>query len=192
MRSFVLSARKAVTAPFSLNDLPGAGRMDVVARCINASIWLSDTIRRDVLFYSSFDGPPKPPVSVMFSGETMRGVSPDERNIASWVNKALQANFDREWKPVQEGISVARKNLQNLAKELSGSFYILSEKGKDVREVELEKDPVFFFGDHSGLPEKDEIFLERLGAKKISIGPKTYLASHCISVVNNELDRRGI
>ena len=192
MRSFVLMARKASTAPFPLNDLPGAGRIDVVCRCVNASIWLSDTIRRDTEFFSCFDGPPSPPVCIKFSGELMQGVSPDERNIASWISKAVLAGAGEEWKAIQRGIFTAKRNLQSLSKEMQGSFCVLSERGDDMRTAEIGENPVFFLGDHLGIPEKDEGFLERLGAKKISIGPKTYLASHCIAVVNNELDRRGI
>jgi len=66
MRTYVIAAHKAVTTPkFSLNDLPGgAGRMDIVARCINASLFLSHDLRRDVDTYAVLLGDPSPPVTV--------------------------------------------------------------------------------------------------------------------------------
>ena len=36
---------------YSLNDLPGGGRMDVLCRCVNASFFLSHDLRRDVECY---------------------------------------------------------------------------------------------------------------------------------------------
>ena len=39
------------------------------------------------------------------------------------------------------------------------------------------------------MPKKTEKLLERIGAKKIKLGPKMLFASHCIVIVHNELDR---
>lgn len=167
--------------------------MDIVARCVNSALWLSGDLRRDCVFYAVLDGPPSPPVCLKFTGETLASLSPDERNIASWISKSLEQSFGEEWAKVQSGISICRKGLQGVAKELKGNaFYALHEKGKDIREAKIKKDPLFFLGDHLGIPLKDEKFLIRLGAEKVSLGPRSYLGSHCIAIVNNELDRRGL
>ena len=81
MRTFVIVGHKAVTTPkFSLNDLPGgAGRMDILARCINASLFLSHDLRRDVDAYVVLLGEPNPPITIRFNGEKVRYLSPDER-----------------------------------------------------------------------------------------------------------------
>ncbi len=207
MRVFVLYARKATTAPiFSLNDLPGSGgRMDLVARCVTQALWLSHRLRENTAFYAVLTGPPDPPKTVAFFSDSMRKVSPDERNVGSWIKKALEV-WERKgrkaeekgesWVKVQDGIWVARKDVVPLLKELveqcSFHLYVLHEKGKDIREVELPSNNVcFVLGDHIGLPKKVEDYvMDKLGACKVSVGPMPYLASSCITIVHNELDRR--
>ena len=68
--------------------------------------------------------------------------------------------------------------------------YILDKKGTFIRELESEelKNAVFVLGDHEGLPKKE---LKRFD-KKISLGNKTYFASHCVVIVNHEFDVRGL
>jgi len=62
MKDFIIIGHKAVTAPFSLNDLPGtAGRMDILCRCVNAALFLSHDLRRDVRVYLVLKGEPDPP-----------------------------------------------------------------------------------------------------------------------------------
>ena len=45
----VVGHRARTDGGFSLNDLPGSGgRMDVLCRCVNAALFLSHDLRRDV------------------------------------------------------------------------------------------------------------------------------------------------
>ena len=198
MRAFVLFASKAVTThEFRLNDLPGSGgRMDLVARCVTQAIWLSNEIRKDVAVYCTLNGPPSPPKTVGFFSDKLKRVSPDERSIASWIKKALETRAEREWKKVQEGIFVSGTDLISLVRELKNAcnfeLYLLHPRGEDMRKTEISPNPCFILGDHIGLPQEIEEEIERMGARKISIGPKEYLASTCIAVVNNELDRREL
>ena len=72
--------------------------------------------------------------------------------------------------------------------------FILDEKGKDIREIKIDskkKDVAFVLGDHDGFPDKE---LKRLSKEydTVSVGPKTYFASQVVTIVQNELDRRGI
>lgn len=88
MKRFIVTGHLASTAGnFSLNDLPGAGRMDVLCRCVNASFFLSHDFRRDVECYLVLCGEPEPPKTVMFSGEKVRYLSPDERSAGSLIKK---------------------------------------------------------------------------------------------------------
>ncbi|RZN44075.1 MAG: tRNA (pseudouridine(54)-N(1))-methyltransferase TrmY [Methanophagales archaeon ANME-1-THS] len=189
MRQFVLYARKAVTSPdFALDDLPGSGgRMDLVARCICNALWLSHAVRRDSCIHIVAYGRPNPPVVISFYGETLRGVSPDERNIAAWIKNALAA------KRKNPGITVRTISFQQLIEELASRgafFYILHEKGRDISTLELKADSVFVLGDHLGLPRNEEKFVARCAHERISLGTSSYLASHCITVLHYELDRR--
>ena len=189
MKQFILYARKAVTSPdFSLDDLPGSGgRMDLVARCICSALWISHDLRRDSCIHVVACGGSNPPVVISFYGDRLRGVSPDERNIAAWIKKTLAR------KRKNPGISIRKLSFQPLVEELASEgnfFYILHEKGRNISEEKLKEDSVFVLGDHIGLPRKEEKFVERFENEKISLGTTSYLASQCITVLHYELDKK--
>ncbi len=70
MASFAIVGHLARTdGDFSLNDLPGAGRMDVLCRCVNASLFLSHDLRRDVDCYLVLLGGPKAAKDRAFPGK---------------------------------------------------------------------------------------------------------------------------
>lgn len=186
MREFFLKASTAFTSDFSLNDIAGAGRMDVVCRCVTSALWLSDELRKDTRFYVVLEGKPQPPKLIKFDPLKMRRVYPDERNIASHIRIALTGKR-------QSGIEVETKSFEEFLKENSDKQLIyLHKDGKDIREFEFESDTFFILGDNKGLDESTERILDKLNAEKLSIGKHTYMASHVISIVHNELDRREV
>lgn len=191
MKQFILYTSKAVTSPdFSLDDLPGSGgRMDLVARCICNALWISHDLRRDSCIHVVACGSPDPPVVISFYGNMLRDVSPDERNIAAWIKKALAK------KRKNPGISIRKLSFQQLVEELASDgnfFYILHEQGRDISEVKLKVDSVFVLGDHIGLPEKEEKFVAQFEHDKLSLGTTSYLASQCVTVLHYELDKKRI
>ncbi len=197
MRVFVLWSH-AVTSPnFTLKDLPSSGkRMDLVARTIVSAMWLSHKLREDTMVYVVLNGSPEPPKTVVFHPGIKR-VSPDERSIALWIQKALlkyQGRRDKEWYELNNGILISGRSFQDVIKTLSeeyDTFYLLDQKGKDVEKIELKKDAVYVLGDHKGIPKNDAMFVLRKG-EKISIGKETYLTSSTVSVIQWLLDRKGI
>lgn len=195
MREFILLARRAVTAPFPLNDLPGAGRMDVVCRCATQALFLSEAVRRDTVFTAVLNGPPDPPRSVAFHGSRVRRVSPDERNVASHLRIALEARAGPgEAVESEAGIVVSRKSFEQEVRERRERgvpLFLLDPAGEDLRTADLPPGACFVLGDARGLPEKTAGLLQRLGARRVSVGPREYLASQAIVLVHNELDRRG-
>ncbi|MBC7115378.1 MAG: tRNA (pseudouridine(54)-N(1))-methyltransferase TrmY [Archaeoglobi archaeon] len=193
-RAFVLYSRKAVTTPkFSLNDLPGAGRMDLVARCVISALWLSHRLREDTRIYCILEGPPEPPKAVVFSPE-MRRVYPNERGVASWIRIALKEGRNEEWVSVNPGIRVAKKSLNSVVEELRDEgfeIYVLHEKGDPISSNEFGERVAFVLGDHIGLPENTErALMRKYGARALSLGKLSYLSSACITIVHYELDKR--
>lgn len=197
MRTFILYARVAKTTPdFLLKDLPGSGgKMDTVCRFVTSSLWLSHAVRRDVVVYTVLNGSPDAPITIEWRGDSMKRVSPDERSIASWIKKALESirevkkGKDKPWFRIQEGIRVSRKSIQEIVKDLKDrSIYVLEERGDNIRNINIGKDPVFVIGDHIGLPKQEEKFVLRYG-KKISLGETLYFASACTTIINWNLDQ---
>jgi tRNA (pseudouridine54-N1)-methyltransferase len=184
MREFLLLSR-TTTDRIELNNL-SFGRWDVLARCINSALWIAHALRPAKMHIVL--GASSPPKIVTFD-PAIKKVNPDEKNIAAWIAKVI------EGKSRNPGISVAEGSFQTAVRGFAESgrkLFILHEKGKDIQDVELPEDPLFVLGDHIGLPEKDEAFAKRFPHELVSIGPRSYLASQCISYINIELDRRGI
>jgi tRNA (pseudouridine54-N1)-methyltransferase len=86
MRQFLIVGHDAPTTPdFSLKDLPGAGRLDVLCRYVTAAFVLSHDIRTDVRVRLVLDDT----VTVRFEGSDLRRLNPDERSPAALVRTAL-------------------------------------------------------------------------------------------------------
>ncbi len=191
-RHFYLKSHAKTSPEINLKDLPGSsGRMDVVARCINAAFWLSHDIRRDVVFHTILHGEPSPPVYIRIEGDKLRKVSPDERNIAIFIKKALERLKEGMEIESTPGIFVSRKNFEQLLEENKDKeFYLLDEEGEDIENVEIKDEPFFFLGDYVDMEEEEKNMLYKYGAKAVSIGRKSYLSSHCITIINWWMDEK--
>jgi tRNA (pseudouridine54-N1)-methyltransferase len=171
---------------FSLNDLPGSGgRMDVLCRCVNASLFLSHDMRRDTDCYLVLCGEPAAPKTIRFSGTAVRSLSPDERSAAAMIKKALDLTVGREFREAAPGVSVRKGGLERLMAEQV--FAVLDEKGGDIRSAENLPD-AFILSDHLNFTEDEESLIKH--CPRYSVGPACLHADHTITVLHNELDRR--
>ncbi len=194
MRAFLVIGNKVVTRPFSLNDLPGAGRMDILCRCVSQSLLISHGIRKDSEIYLMLLGEPEPSKVVRIVGSEVKNLAPDERNAAGLIRKALSMIVGSEWKRSSPGIYVVKKDLGSLLNELSKKYEIvyLREDGKDIRKVIKKlKDPLFVLGDHLGLKKADEEIVLEYTNLIVNVSSLSLQADQCITIVNYELDRIG-
>lgn len=156
---------------FELNNLT-KNRMDLVARCVNSAFWLDNDIRRDVHICFCFSNDK----SVCLDSH-IRSMNPDERSIAGFFSKLAEG---RKY----PGITLTDQGLDEVLSGFDkGSVYYLDRKGKSLEDADITNDAVFVIGDDVGLVVPQ-------GARTASLGPRSYLASHCIAVLNNYLDRR--
>ncbi|HJH30179.1 MAG TPA: tRNA (pseudouridine(54)-N(1))-methyltransferase TrmY [Methanosarcinaceae archaeon] len=195
MREFLIIGHKALTSgKFSLNDMPGAaGRMDILCRCTSAALFLSHDMRRDVQVYLLLLGEPDPQKIVRFDGETLRYLNPDERSSGSLIKKALEKDVgDMEVKSTP-GVWVRRGGLDTLLDDFVGKgckIVYLREDGEDIRNVvDSLDDAVFIMGDHNGVTEEEEKLIMSAGATVVNVGPLSLHSEHCVTLINNELDR---
>jgi len=189
MKEFIIIGNKAVTTPFSLNDLPGAaGRMDILCRCVNASLFLSHDLRRDVRVYLVLKGGAQP-MLIRFEGAAVRYLSPDERSAASLIKKALEKGAQGFWTESMPGVSIRKGDLCDLLDELNRKITYLREDGIDIRVKQLDTDPLFILGDHLGLTDDEEKIIEAHEHEIINVGPLSLHADHCIILLHNEMDR---
>lgn len=188
MKAFVIIGHKAVTAPFSLNDLPGAaGRMDILCRCVNAALFLSHDLRRDVHLYLVLKGGSQPKL-IRFDGSEVKYLSPDERSAASLIKKALEKNAQDFWTESTPGVSIRKGDFGDLLKELNKKIIYLREDGGDIRGKKFDE-PLFVLGDHEGLTDDEEKIIEGYEHEIVSVSPRSLHADHCIVLLHNEMDR---
>jgi len=186
MTSFAIIGHNARTdGEFSLNDLPGAGRMDILCRGVNASMFLSHDLRRDVDCYLVLCGEPNGVKTVKLSGAVIRSLSPDERSAGALIKKALGTVCGSEFREAAPGVFVRKAGLDRLLSE--HTFAVLDEHGTDVRTAPALPD-AFLLSDHLNFSEDEEMLLRE--CPRYSVGPKCLHADHTITVLQNELDRR--
>jgi tRNA (pseudouridine54-N1)-methyltransferase len=189
MKEFIIVGHRAVTTTFSLNDLPGAGgRMDILCRCVNAALFLSHDMRREVRVYLVLKGLPGPPKIIRFDGKDVRYLSPDERSTASLIRKALERNSQEFWTVSTPGVSIRKGELDGLLVELNKKVIYLREDGKDLCGKKFDE-TLFVLGDHEGMTEDEEKTIDRFEHEIVSIGPLSLHADHCIVLLHNRMDR---
>jgi tRNA (pseudouridine54-N1)-methyltransferase len=187
IRFAVLGHLAHTAGDFSLNDMPGgAGRMDILCRCVNAALFLSHGMRRDVEVFLILLGPPNPPRTILFSGEKVRYLSPDERSAGSLIKKALNLPVVDEFRESTPGVYVRRGGLREL---FAGyPFVLLDESGTDIRDASALPGN-YLLSDHLNLTEEE---IKEIGELPVySVGPKALHADHAITLLLNEIDRRA-
>lgn len=195
MKRFIVVGHKAATSgDFKLDDMAGgAGRLDILLRCINSALFLSHGIRRDTEIYLVLQGEPNPPRTIRVNGSEVRYLNPDERSTGALVRNALLKKLDGEEIRSSPGIYVSRRSFVQVLDDLApvSRLVYLKEDGKDVREQALDGDLTFVLSDHQDLTESEEAELIAREPLTVTLGPLSYHADHCITVMLNELDRRG-
>jgi tRNA (pseudouridine54-N1)-methyltransferase len=188
MISFAVVGHTARTdGEFSLNDLAGgAGRMDVLCRCVNASLILSHGLRRDVDCSLVLLGQPAAQKTVRFAGSSVRSLNPDERSPAALIKKALSIPCGSEFREAAPGVSVRKGGLERLFRE--GPYAVLDENGTDIRKAETLPDS-FLLSDHLNFTGEEKSLVA--GYPRFSVGPAVLHADHAIIILLNEIDRRN-
>jgi tRNA (pseudouridine54-N1)-methyltransferase len=187
MTAFAIIGHCARTdGTFSLNDLPGSGgRMDVLCRCVNASLFLSHDMRRDVDCYLVLRGEPSGPKTVKFSGSSVRSLSPDERSAGALIRKVIDIPCGSEVREAADGVFIRKGGLERLMKDQP--FAVLDETGTDIRAVQ-NLPGAYLLSDHMNFTEAENELIRE--CPRFSVGPKCLHADHTITVLQNELDRR--
>jgi tRNA (pseudouridine54-N1)-methyltransferase len=197
VRRFLLVAHRVpVDGAFTLNDLAGGGgRMDEVARCVSTAFTVSNDLRRDteltVLFVAE---PPPRSRRIDIYGARLRLLNPDERSTAALLKNAL----------------IRSHNVPGIVESSPGMVVGPCDPSADLARFAQRPDCWWLVEDGSSLPDvlpgvefaailsdptdptsAERELLERSGARKIRVGPRSLRSSQVIDVVQNALDLAG-
>jgi len=202
-----------VRGRFRLDNLPN-GRVDLLARCATAAIFLSHGIRENTRLWLVLQDHG---VSLCLDGATARGLHPDERTMAAAAQRTLavahgavpRANSDDGWsfhagglvkrlsELVGDGdaplsgkrrplIQMHEKGEASLAATLRG-FYDLGDAKGGLR-TDLDRGAILVLGDQLGFTPEEDAEVARRGGVRATAGPRPLLTSHCIVLAHHACD----
>lgn len=186
-RVFVIVLKQAVPDPqLDLNNIPQAGRVDLLCRVLTSAFFLSNSFRPSTEVWAFFQ---QNALLIKFRGDKFRGVQPDERSVGGFLRRVFRhvAGVGKHANKPIMGVSWQLLALEDLP-ELLPQAYILEQDGELATTKLSENDgPVFFvLGDHVGFSDEDKLILGNY--PKISLGQTELLTSQCITVLHYLMD----
>jgi tRNA (pseudouridine54-N1)-methyltransferase len=195
MRAFVVRAR---SAPTNSQDLLAAvgqeAHTEILAHALMNALFVAQSHRDDVIVHLVLESTQDYSRTVSFLSSDMKTIGGfHEKALLSKIALALdvsQGMGKEQQRNVEPGISVRTISFEKLVQELALEFqlFIMDKKGTPIREQRFDGDPCFLLTDHIPMPKKSFNSLKRLGAEKISLGPRMLFASQCVVLIHNELD----
>lgn len=197
MRTFVLRARAAPTDSQALLASVGQdAHTEILAHTLMNAVFVAQAHRADVIVYLVLESTRDFSRTVRFDVNTMRDIGGfDERALLAKIARALDASRGMakdETREVESGIEVRTTSFERLVQGLAEDhqLFLMDRKGTPICEQTFAGNPCFLLTDHIPMPKKSVPGLERLGAKKIALGPKMLFASQCVVLIHYELDQR--
>lgn len=191
-RYAIIGHRAPSVGKLNLNDLSGAGRMDVLVRAINSALFVSHGIRKDSQITLHLQGGDGPDRRIWFDGGILAGVRPDERSIAGQIKAVMKLQIPPigQFNEVTQGIYHSGGDIFDTLKEWKREnveIYILDANGTKISETpKTEKIGIILSDD---LPFNDLEIEEFKLFDKISLGDKWLQGHSCIAITQYELDK---
>ena len=197
MRTFVLRARAAPTDSRKLLASVGTeAHAEILAHTLMNAVFVAQSHRADVVVYLVLESTADYSRTIRFDANAMHDIGGfDERSLLAKVARALDASRGMgkdEARPVESGVTVRTTSFERLVQELAEDhqLFVMDPKGTPIREQAFADNPCFLLTDHIPMPKKIFPSLERLGAKKLTLGSKMLFASQCVVLIHHALDQR--
>ncbi len=197
MRTFVLRARAAPTdSQLLLASVGKEAHTEILAHTLMNAIFVAQSHRADVVVYLVLESTKDFSRTIRVEANAMHELGGfNESALLAKVAKALDESrgmAKEETRPVESGVHVRTVSFERLVHELADDhqLFVMDRKGTSMREQAFEGNPCFLLTDHIPMPKKTFHSLERLGARKISLGSRMLFASQCVVVIHHELDQR--
>jgi len=199
MRAFILRARAASTDGSQLlAGVGGDAHSEILAHSLMNAIFIAQSHRDDVIVHLVLERTRDFSRTITFDTRALRHIGGfHEQALLERVRIALEASAGmakEASRSVESGVEVRTLSFEKLVQELAPTWqlFVMDKKGTPIREQAFSGNPCFILTDHTPMPKKSFNGLARLGAQKISLGPKMLFASQCITLIHNELDIRRV
>ena len=197
MRTFVLRARAAPTdSQALLASIGQAAHPEILAHTLMNAIFVAQSHRPDVTVHLVLESTRDFSRAIRFDADAMHDIGGfDERALLGKIARALDASRGMgkdETRPVESGVTVSTTSFERLVQALAEDhqLFVMDRKGTPIREQAFDGNPCFLLTDHIPMPTKTFNSLERLGAKKITLGSRMLFASQCVVLIHHALDER--
>jgi tRNA (pseudouridine54-N1)-methyltransferase len=198
MRTFVLRARAApVDSGKLLAGIGAEAHTEILAHTLMNAIFVAQSHRPDVVVYLVLESTQDFSRTIRFVVDEMHELAGfDERALLAKVGKALDASRGmgkEEARPVESGVMVRTISFERLVQELAPDhqLFVMDRKGAPIRDQDFaDKPPCFLLTDHIPMPKNTFHTLDKLGAKRITLGRTMLFASQCVVLIHHELDQR--
>lgn len=198
MRTFVMRARAAPTdSSRLLAGVGGEAHTEILAHTLMNAIFVAQSHRDDVVVHLVLESTSDYSRAVRFEAAAMTGIGGfHEQALLGKVARALDASRGmgkEECRAVEPGVEVRTISFERLVAELAGDhqLYVMDRKGVPIAEQAFGARPCFLLTDHIPMPKKSFHSLERLGARKISLGRTLLFASQCVVLIHHALDEQA-
>lgn len=197
MRTFVLRARAAPTDSRKLlAGVGGDAHPEILAHTLMNALFVAQAHRPDVVVHLVLESTADYSRAIRFDGNALRDIGGfHEAALLGTVAAALEASRGMgkdEARAVAPGITVRTTSFERLVQELAAdhALFVMDRKGTPIREQAFDGSPCFLLTDHVPMPKKSLPGLQRLGARKLSLGPTMLFASQCVVLIHHALDTR--
>ena len=196
MRTFVLRARAAPTDSARLLASVGQeAHTEILAHTLMNAIFVAQSHRPDVVVYLVLESTQDFSRTIRFDANAMHDIGGfDEQSLLAKVARALDASRGmgkEESRPVESGVEVRTVSFERLVQQLAADhqLFVMDRKGTPIGEQVFDGNPCFLLTDHIPMPKKTFHSLERLGARRITLGRTMLFASQCVVLIHHTLDQ---
>ena len=194
MTEFVVIGHEAPrSGDFSLDDLAGgAGRLDVLCRCVTSALLVSHGVREDARIHLVVQDE----LTITVDGATVRRLNPDERSTAALLRGALnerEAAVGEMPVEASPGVELRRVGLEHTLERVgrSASIYQLHEEGQPIDTLEPPDRAAFVLADHREFGEPEAATVREHAVDRVRLGPVALHADQAITVAHHFLDTDG-
>lgn len=169
-------------------DLYKAGRLDIAIHSIIHSFFISNGLRKNVIFDLYITGPPYSPRLIRIKSDINTPWS--KKDISTLLSISLKKFNNKRIENPFPGIYVYEKKFDEIINEylsMNRKIYLLDKNGEFIENIEI-KDPVFIVGDFLGI-EKDIKKKYKDIFELISLGDINYFSSQVFVILNWYLDK---